>query len=343
MKAFTIGVLLAGFALFGWLLFQADLPGVAHAVEGLGWLGALAILAVFALAFQADVLAWHLTFRSLRLSWFWELRLWLVNMVGEALNIVAPFGSLGGEPFKALLLNRHYGLPYPDGAASLLLIQTVNSLAQVPLVVVAVGLVLRQGILPPSLEIVVVIACVLLVLFMGLVLAALRLRWLFRLVDWLERRWASARLKGFLDAFREVETQLAVFVRERPARFAVSLCFSFGNWLAGAVELFLILSFLDRPISFADAWMIEGVVVLVRSATFFLPGHIGAQDGAITGMVRLVAGSAELGLAVALIRRARELSWSFLGLAIGGWYGVQGRAAAASAGSVPPERAGLQG
>lgn len=339
MRAFTICVLIASFALFGWLLSQVELAAVARSIGQLGWLGALTIVAVFAFGFQADVFSWHLTFRSIALSARWTLRLWLVNMVGEALNIVAPFGSLGGEPFKALLLNRHYAVSYRDGTASLLLIQTINSLAQIPLVVVGVALMFRRSILSPALETIVSVACVLLVVFMGLVLAALHLRWLSHLLGLLEKGrwgpWLSAALLGL----KAVEEQLAVFVRHHPTRFSVALLSAFGNWLCGAIELFLILHYLGRPIAFADCWLIEAVVVLVRSSTFFVPGHIGVQDGAITLMCGLMTGSADVGFAVALIRRARELSWSFLGLVIGGWFGLHGPKAANEPASVSSDRA----
>ena len=340
MRVFTICVLLASFALFGWLLSQVELASVAQSIGQLGWLGALAIVAVFAIGFQADVFSCHLIFRSIALSARWALRLWLVNMVGEALNIVAPFGSLGGEPFKALLLNRHYAVSYRDGTASLLLIQTINSLAQIPLVVVGVALMFHRGILSPALEAIVSVACVLLVVFMGLVLAALHLRWLSHLLGLLEKgRWGT-RLSTVLQTLRAIEEQLAVFVRHHPTRFSVALSFAFGNWLCGAIELFLIFHFLGWPIAFADCWLIEAVVVLVRSSTFFVPGHIGVQDGAITLMCGLLTGSADVGFAVALIRRARELFWSFLGLVIGGWFGLR----APSPASISPNQThGLEG
>ena len=344
MRVFTICVLAAGFALFGWLLTQVELAAVAQSMRQLGWFGALSIVAVFAIGFQADVFSWHLTFRSLAVSARWTRRLWLVNMVGEALNIVAPFGSLGGEPFKALLLKRHYAVSYRDGTASLLLIQTINSLAQIPLVVVGVALMFERGVLSPALETIVSVACAILVVFMGLVLAALHLRWLSHFLASLERgRWGP-RLTVALQALKAIEEQLADFVRRHPARFSVALLSAFGNWLCGAIELFLILHFLGWHLAFADCWLIEAVVVLVRSATFFVPGHIGAQDGAITLMCGLLTGSAEVGLAVALIRRARELLWSFLGLMIGGWFSLRGPTPAMEPASVSSDRAdGLEG
>lgn len=339
VRAFTICVLVASLALFGWLLSQVDLAVVTRLISQLGWLGGLTVVVAFAIGFQADVLSWHLTFRRMAMSARWTVRLWLVNMVGEALNIVAPFGSLGGEPFKAFLLNRHYAISYRDGAASLLLIQTINSLAQIPLVVVGVALMFRRGILPPTLETIVSIACVLLVGFMSLVLAALHLRWLSHLLRLLERGPWRSRLTVVLRALRAIEEQLADFVRRHPARFSIALLFAFGNWLCGAIELFLILHFLGSHLPFAECWLIEAIVVLVRSVTFFVPGHIGVQDGAITLLCGLLAGSADIGLAVALIRRARELSWSFLGLMIGGWFSLRRPEAAVAPTSVSTDRA----
>ncbi len=110
------------------------------------------------------------------------------------------------------------------------------------------------------------------------------------------------------------------------------------------IQVLIILHFLGRPIAFADCWLIEAVVVLVRSSTFFIPGHIGVQDGAITLMCGLLTGSADVGFAVALIRRARELFWSFLGLTIGGWFSLRGPRVVAEPASVSSDQAhGVEG
>jgi hypothetical protein len=61
----------------------------------------------------------------------------------------------------------------------------------------------------------------------------------------------------------------------------------------------------------------------VRSLTFFVPGHLGVQDGAITLIGQALTGSSEVGLAVALLRRGRELVWTAVGLAIGAWFGLK--------------------
>ena len=62
---------------------------------------------------------------------------------------------------------------------------------------------------------------------------------------------------------------------------------------------------------------------------FWHGAHIGAQDGTIAFLCGVLTGSAPVGLAVALVRRARELLWSLLGLMIGGWFSLRAPAVAA--------------
>ena len=315
--------LCGGLALFVWLLANVDLAAVGRELTTVGPFGAAAIVMTFAVGFAADIGSWLLMFRSIQVSRFWAWRLLLVQLVGEALNVVTPFGSFGGEPFKALLLKRHYDVPYRESAASLLLIQTINSLAMVPFVVVGALLTLRRGLLPPALERAALSAALVIMLFMLLVYALLHLRALAALQRRLgQSRWAD-RLGRGLHALQDIEEHVFLFVRATPGRSLVSLALAFLNWFFGAVEMFLIFRFLGHPISFGDAWMVEATVVLVRSATFFIPGHLGVQDGAIALLGQALGGTPEIGLAVALLRRGRELVWAAVGLAIGAWFGLK--------------------
>ena len=224
-----------------------------------------------------------------------------------------------------LLLKKHYDITYTEGTASLLLVQAVNSMAMVPFILVGAVLGLGRGILAPELEVAAFAAALVITAFMLLVYTALHLRALATLEQRLgQSRWAH-RLADALGFMREIDEQMFAFVRRTPGRFAVSVVLAFLNWFFGAVEMFLIFLFLGHPISFADAWMVEASVVLVRAATFFIPGHLGVQDGAIAIMGEALAGSPEIGLTVALLRRGREMVWSAIGLAIGAWFGLRKR------------------
>jgi uncharacterized protein (TIRG00374 family) len=322
-KLLKLAMLVAGLALFVWLLAGVDLGTVGTHVLEIGAFGAVLVVVAFGASFAADVASWLLMFRTVHISWLWVWRLVLVQLVGEALNVVTPFGSMGGEPFKCLLLKKHYNLPYAEGTASLLLVQAVNSMAMVPFILVGALLGLGRGILAPALEIAALAAAVVIAVFMLGVYAALHARALAALERRLGKsRWAG-RLAQTLSFMREIDEQMFAFVRRTPGRFAASVALAFLNWFFGAVEMFLIFLFLGHPISFADAWMVEAGVVLVRAATFFIPGHLGVQDGAISIMGQALTGSPEIGMTVALLRRGREMIWTGIGLGVGAWFGFR--------------------
>ena len=67
------------------------------------------------------------------------------------------------------------------------------------------------------------------------------------------------------------------------------------------------LGLLGHPVSLADALVIESLAQALRNAGFMLPGALAVQEGAIIGAAALVGVPPAAALAVALVRRAREV------------------------------------
>jgi len=325
MRLFKLLTLVSGIGIFAWMLTRADLAAVTQVMSRLGTTGATAVLATFGIAMVSDVIAWALMFRSAALSAAWTVKLWLVVMVGEAFSMLTPLGAFGGEPFKALLLKRHYDISYTEGTASLVLIQAVNSLAQVPFAVIGAALMLRTDVLPEFLETAIFAATAFVTVFMVFILFALHTRLLAKLPARMADADSAKKVTEAIGFLTDIEERLFHFVRHTPRRFATALLFAFLSWVLGAVEIYLLFHFLDAPIDFADAWIVETVIVLVRAATFFVPAHIGVQDGALTLVGKALAGSHEIGLALALIRRGRELFWAGVGLLIYAGFNLRDR------------------
>ena len=143
----------------------------------------------------------------------------------------------------------------------------------------------------------------------------------FRLVSRLGSRvsWLvqSARAQRLLNGIRGVEDTLVAFYATNRWRFLAATVFSVTSLGCGALEILIVLELLNHPVSFTEAWLLQSTVVLVRSAAFFLPASLGAQEATFLIVCGALTGSPATGLAVALIRRARELSWILLGLALG--------------------------
>lgn len=319
MNYFRLIYLLLGLALLVWVVTLTDLMEVWAHGRKLGW-GLGVVLAIYFTAFLIDSLSWQLTFVTLGFGGSWGVQLWKVRMVGEAVNGATPFAALGGEPVKAMLLKRHYGMAYAESVATLVLARTTNLLALMVFLAVGFALMMNSALLPAGYTASAGIG--LAALGIGVVLFFLVQR--FKVSSAAGRWLARGRLGAWLDRalghIHDLEDRLVGFYGGHRLRFAAAFALALLNWMIGTAELYATLWFLGRPVTIAEAWIIESGAQLVRAATFFIPASIGAQEGAFLLLCGAITGEGALGLAVALIRRLREIVWIAWGFALGWRY-----------------------
>jgi uncharacterized protein (TIRG00374 family) len=308
------GFVLLGIALLAAVLWSTDLREVAGYLKELGLIGAGCVLAVYALAFLLDTAVWMATLVTRAMALPWLIRLWEIRMIGEAVNSATPLGSVGGEPVKALLLRKYFGIGLRESVSSLVLAKTSILIGLVLFLATGFSLMLASTRLPGTMKLVAGLG---LGVFALAILALVLVQW-FRLAtvagDWLRRGRHGDRLKRWLDAIADVDHQFVAFYARHRDRFVPAVLFSIANWFLGAVELMVVMEFLGHPIPFTDAIIVEALAQLVRAGTFFIPMSLGAQDGTFMLALGAITGAPSIGLAVALIRRGRELLWIGLGL-----------------------------
>lgn len=310
-----IGFLLAGLGLLAVIVSDTDLAEVGRLVAAVGW-GMTAVLTVYFVAFLVDTASWQLALPAAPFDGRWLGRLWVVRMIGEAFNNTIPAGSFGGEPLKAMLLKQRYGISYREATASLILTRTVNLIALVLFLTVGFALIVADPRLAPGYR---AIAATGLAVFSVCILGFFmvqRLRLSSMVVGWIMHRPQQRRIAGVLAHIEDIDARFVEFYAGNHGRFAAATLLALANWMLGVVELWLVFEFLERPISFAEAWMIEAAAQLVRTGTFFIPASIGAQEGAFVVMCAAISGSPTLGIAVALVRRLREILWIGCGFAL---------------------------
>ena len=123
---------------------------------------------------------------------------------------------------------------------------------------------------------------------------------------------------GFLesreDQLRSLDrTILKFYTHNRPAFYASTGLFLLG-WLAEALEVFVMISYLGGPAMAFSAISIGGLSVFIKGGTFFIPGSLGAQDGGNLLLLKAFGYSDVTGITFALLRRFRELVWIGIGL-----------------------------
>ena len=127
----------------------------------------------------------------------------------------------------------------------------------------------------------------------------------------------SKKFNTFFKNLQEMEHKIAEFYKKTKKDFFKILFLNLCNWFFGAFELYTIFFLLNQKISFLEAVAIETLVQLVRAMLFFIPSNLGTQEGVFVLAINVLKDSTPLGLAVAVIRRLREVIWISIGLILG--------------------------
>lgn len=80
-----------------------------------------------------------------------------------------------------------------------------------------------------------------------------------------------------------------------------------GRGIVGGCEIWLTLYILGHPVRFLDAMIIEPMTQAIVSAAFMVPGALGVQESGFLLIGSLLGIVPEVSLALALVRRARDV------------------------------------
>ena len=308
MRRLKFVYLLLGMALLGVIIAQTDLAEVARRVAQMGW-GMAIVIGLYFVTFGIDSLTWQVTLTGAPLNLRWLGRMWKVRLVGEAFNMTVPAGGMGGEPVKAVLLKTHYDVDYRDGVASMFLAKTANMIGLALFLASGFALMLGHGAIPDGYKAAAGIGlagfAAATVIFFSIQRLKLSSSAAARLSRWRLGRW----LAGGMEHIHEVESRFVEFYGGRKARFAAVVALAVASWVIGVFETYYALTFLGGEVTIMDAWVIEAMAQMMRMGSFFIPASIGVQDGAFVLMCAAITGSPSLGVAVALVRRLREIIW----------------------------------
>ena len=74
------------------------------------------------------------------------------------------------------------------------------------------------------------------------------------------------------------------------------------------------LGFLEHPVSWSEALLLESLGQAIRGAGFAVPGALGIQEGGYLLLAPLAGLPPQAALALSLAKRAREVLWALPGL-----------------------------
>ena len=297
MRIARLSVGLLGACLLAWLLLRLDVSTVFSALSHAGWLG-------FGTVLTAGLLL------TLCLS------SGLYPLVGEHVSLIAV--SLARQ--------------VRDSAGDILPFTQVGGMAAAVRVLILAGMTPARAIAAGMVDVTAELLAQSLFILLGLFLAAPAMRanshWAPYL-GWLvggtglfaagilgfavaqlagshmaEKAMRSAGLGVSVAAFREAVHQLY----RRRARVALSVALHLFGWCASGLWLWVVFRVLGHPVSPAAAIAIQALLEALRSATVFIPAAIGVQEAGYAALAPLFGLGPEVGLAVSLLRRARDIA-----------------------------------
>lgn len=303
----------AGLAL---LVYAVSTAGVEEIAGGLRRLGAgfVVILTLSGLRFAARTVAWMICIEGLPRLRFADA--FEAKLIGDALGNLTPMGLFVSEPAKALLVRRTVRVQ--NAVPAMLIENMLCALSGVLVIAVGAVVLLASAPLPPLLR------QVSAVLFASAALLLAASGWLLTArpglmsgsAGWLRGKGLlPQRLHDTLDRVRSIEERVFGFTRRHPARL-LPLVALMGAFHAVAIaEAYVTVAYIgDAVPTVLGAFLFEAVNKIVTVVFTFVPLRLGVDETATGFVANLLGVGAATGVTLALVRKARMLCWSTVGV-----------------------------
>jgi glycosyltransferase 2 family protein len=322
MKIRVLIITTLGLALAWYLLTYAGWQSVWTAATTVGWGGFALLCLATLLVFLVMGPAWHVLLPA-----SFGLRVWpfiWARLVREGASDALPFSQVGGFVLGARAAILH-GVSPPLTVASMIVDVTTEMLAQIAYIVLgAMVLMAREPHTPNGRSFMMIFStAVILAIAAGAAFVALQ-RYGHH---WMARKIAPRLIPGSA-ALAPLIAETLDTIYESPLRFATSLLLHFCGWIASAGVTWGIFRLTGHPTDFWSVVMIESLVCAARSVAFAVPNALGVQEAAYALLTPLVGVGKEIGLAVSLLKRARDIAIGVPIVLI--WQTLEGRRVLAS-------------
>ena len=295
-RSFKLGLELAALFLGGvFFLYVLRYFGFEATFRALSHVGWASWPAFFFYPFMSlwDVAAWKFAFgRQTAPQLRWKELFW-IRLAGEALNNVTPFIDIGGEPLKIHLLVRRLGVSASSATSATVVARTSLLLSEAFFMLS--GVVLSFWLIPMQAryrwQLTALLCAVCAAFFVFL--------------------WAQQ--KGWL---KKLSPEISGYYSGESRRFWKAVPLNSLGWVSGGVETYLFCRLLGTELSLLQSVMLEALLQLIRTGSFFIPGNLGAQEGGLALFVGQMGLDPVFGVGISLLKRFRQVVWTAAGFLV---------------------------
>jgi glycosyltransferase 2 family protein len=255
-------------------------------------------------------------------------RAFMVFLAGDAIGNITPLGLIASEPTKVFLVRHH--LATRESVTSLALDNLVYSSSVIAMVIIGAVVMLQNVSMPFAWREWGVAALAALVL---LGIAGARI--VRRGFGWNARTDSPIRQR-----LAQLRASMLEFSAGQPTRLWRALAVDMTFHALAVFEVYLTLRWLlgSSAPTFTEALLFEVLNRVVTVAFKFVPLRVGVDEAVSGAFAPLLAVSSTAGVALAVIRKVRNLFWMGIGLALIAVHHAQGAPATDRRETVPAHR-----
>jgi len=311
-----VAPLAIGLAAVGYLCSRFGLRDVVAAVRQLTPRYAMPYLGVCMAVLFAFSLRWSVVARAVGARTP-VTRLLAVRLAGDAAGALLPGGRIAGDPVRIALLyaDGTNGVRAGAGVAIDRMMEVIGS-SVCALAYVSIFLWTRTtGVAAGTASWLIIGAMVMALFALTVTIVMLRRgrRPFTPLVAGIVDRWLP-RLRGWMEAARQTEDQLTIFLREHPVTFVGGLMGSFV--IEGLVVLEYHLLLLAFGITVALPTLLMVLVTSGVGRAMPTPGGLGVVEAGEVAVLAVASGRPDVGFVIGMVMRLHEALWILVGLVV---------------------------
>lgn len=304
-----------GLALFAYVVWQAGLTKIWEELRSLGW-GFLLILALSGLRFAVRSYAWTLCFEGAH-----RLRLrdaFKAFLAGDAVGNLTPLGLVVSEPTKVYFVRDR--VPLVPAASAIAVENIFYSLSVILFILAGAAAMLLSFPLTRTLRwtSVGIIAGASVFLLVGFYAVHREWRIVSGLAERLHARGVGRRaLETRRATLRAMEDRVYGFYARNRRAFLPLMLLEAAFHAAGVAEAYVTIYFIaGEPPGLLAAFVLESVNRVINVVFKFVPYRVGIDEAGTGLFTKVLRFGSSLGVTLAIVRKARMLCWTAVGVAL---------------------------
>lgn len=295
------------------ILWGVGVTGVLDAFRNAGWLPILAYVIISILIAIGLTLRWSVVLRAygVRLPFY---TLFIYRLIGFAVSYLTPTAHIGGEPARALLLNKQ-GIPLKVGFSSAVADRSLEIIFNIIMFFFGSLLILNFIEFPFIARIsIFIISLLALLLAIVFIVSVLRRRSLVKPIlrfFHFDRRKSWHHVEHWIG---EVEILISYFYAKKKRHFRLAAIINFFLWVLMMAEYKLALLILGYHVGFFVAFIFLTGVGVAYSIP--IPAALGVLELGQVGAAKILSIPSATAVALAFIIRIRDIIWTIIGIVL---------------------------